>query len=106
MKRVLVLPRTCEGFGVKKTVLRTVFSEEREAGTEIRRISVAERRENAKHFRSSPSFLPPVLIFFEIQTAWFQGFFFVLISAARGLIYHILMLNLSVKFASVANDSQ
>ena len=35
--------RTREGLSVKKTVRWTVFSEEREAGTEIRRIWVAER---------------------------------------------------------------
>ena len=34
---------TREGLSVKKTVQWTVFSEEREAGTEIRRIWVAER---------------------------------------------------------------
>ena len=34
---------TREGLSVKKTVRWTVFSEEREAGTEIRRIWVAER---------------------------------------------------------------
>ena len=35
--------RTREGLSVKKIVRWTVFSEEREAGTEIRRIWVAER---------------------------------------------------------------
>lgn len=42
----------------------------------------------------------------SFETAWFQGFFFALLRSARGLFYRILMLNLSVNFASVATCFQ
>jgi len=42
----------------------------------------------------------------SLETAWFQGFFFVFLSVVRGFENRILMLKLSVNFASVATCFQ
>ena len=64
-------------------------------------------RSNFKSFCFS-FFLTLFLTFFEmhLETTWFQGFFFVFLRSAHGLRIRILMLNLSVNFASVATCFQ
>ena len=64
------------------------------------------REFNSAHKKCENIFFVPNRHTKSLETAWFQGFCFIILRTAQGIKIHILMLKLSANFASVANDFQ